>query len=394
MRVVALWIAGCSSAFHIGKIPAALPTLSSDLQLSLFGSGSIVSLFSVLVAISGSLIGLFASKLNYRNAALLGLLLASSASIAGTYTSTYLALVFTRSLEGLGWILVAVSVPMLMIAVSEARHRPFVLGLWGAFFPAGASFALWVSPWILATSDWRTLWLYAGLGSGLGALLIYAATMHPAATPQIQRTSSKNKFASSWKLPVTQIVSQPAIGCLLVCFFVYSAQFASITAFLPILLLENPDVTMHQAAMLGALVMLSNVIGSVFSGILLSMGFPRQHIIVFALCVMLVLTIAVFSEQTSPLVKVTAAAGFSAVSGLIPGTLFAAAPQMVSQMSMVGIVNGLLLQAAGLGQFFGPLILTGMVELQGSWSVGMVFTALACVIGILSMRVFTRVYSK
>jgi len=169
VRVGALFLAGCSSAFHIGKVPAALPVLSAEMDLSLLESSFIVSVFSVLVSIFGLLIGFFATWITYKRAALLGLVVASIASVVGANTNTLAMLLVSRSLEGLGWILAAVSIPALMVAASELKHRPVVLGLWGAFLPTGAATFLLLSPWILSLLDWKSLWLLAGCGSGVGA---------------------------------------------------------------------------------------------------------------------------------------------------------------------------------------------------------------------------------
>lgn len=387
-----LFLAGSSSAIHIGKVPAALPALSADLELSLLGSGSIVSLFSVLVGILGSLVGLAAANLAYRNAAIIGLLLASVASITGAFATSYFQLIVSRAAEGFGWILVAVSVPTLMVTVSAFRHRPLVLGLWGAFFPTGAAFALWLSPWILETSSWRGLWICAGIATGIGALLIYLTTRSLSSTNQSADAQRRNEPKWYWLDLVYRLSRKPALICLLICFCIYSAQFAAVTGFLPTVLLQDDQLSLRNAAWLSALVMLANVVGNVLSGVLLSTGIQRQRIIVFALTMMMLLGSAFFVQQIPLSIKVAAAVGFTAIAGLIPGTLFATAPLMVPQLSMVGVVNGLLLQAAGLGQFIGPIALAGLVEFAGSWSSGMLFIAVASGIGIIAMSVFKRVF--
>src|SRR6185312_16512564 len=49
--------AGIAAAFQVGKAPVALPQLRATLGLSLVGAGWVVSMFSVLGALAGAMIG-------------------------------------------------------------------------------------------------------------------------------------------------------------------------------------------------------------------------------------------------------------------------------------------------------------------------------------------------
>ena len=60
-----LYLAGCTTALQIGKIPVAVPLLQDIWQLSLTQTGLVISLHSILTASCGLMIGLIARRLGY-----------------------------------------------------------------------------------------------------------------------------------------------------------------------------------------------------------------------------------------------------------------------------------------------------------------------------------------
>lgn len=382
-----MFVAGCSSAFHIGKVPVALPGLSTDLGLTLVSASWVVSLFSVLVALFGLLISLFASKLKFRNAAFIGLCIATVASFSGAYATSLAMLLLTRVFEGLGWMLAAVSIPSLLISVSHPKHRYIVLGLWGAFIPVGVAVSMLIAPGILLRADWRGLWFLASAATAIGALLIYFAGNGLRFGPGIQTGIVKPKKQHLTIESALAVVLQRAPLSAFGCFLVYSAQFLAVVSFLPILLLEKNSITIQDAAFLSALIVLANGMGNVLSGFLLSAGVSRFHLLRCALISMMVFSVCVFIDQISLPLRIASAFGFTALAGLIPGTLFATAPLLVRDITHVSIINGLILQAAGLGQFLGPIVVANLVEFSRSWTATLVFIAAACIFGLFCVRV-------
>ncbi|HKW52479.1 MAG TPA: hypothetical protein VJO12_02225, partial [Stellaceae bacterium] len=81
--VWALIAAGVVAAFQIGKAPVALPVLRAELGLGLVGAGWVVSMFNVLGALAGALVGAAGDQIGHRRAVLAGLVLSGAASALG-----------------------------------------------------------------------------------------------------------------------------------------------------------------------------------------------------------------------------------------------------------------------------------------------------------------------
>lgn len=377
------FIAGCTAAFHVGKIPTALPELIVQLNLNLVGASLIVAMFSILSACLGLLVGIYAVAA-CRGAALTGFLLTGVASLVGTSSGDLSFLLLTRAAEGLGWILVAVAMPVLLANVSSQRDRPLVMGIWGAFMPVGITSALLLSPTVLDAGGWRLLWQFSGIASLVACISVALVSRAVVLPPQV-RLKRKDIVNTIWR---------PAPFLMFGCFLTYSALFMAVTSFLPTLLLDRYPITLASTALWAAIVVAANGVGNVAAGWLLRRGYTASTLLIVSMCLMGLFTAALYSGLLSLRLTVFSAIVFTAVGGLVPGTLFASAQRIVSTPVLAGVVIGFILQAAGLGQLIGPPLMTTMVELMDSWVAAAAYTTSVSLFGLVCALFLIRVPMK
>jgi len=152
----------------------------------------------------------------------------------------------------------------------------------------------------------------------------------------------------------------------LVCFGVYSFLFLGCTAFLPLQLVEESGLQFSAAVYWAALVMIFNAVGNIASGWLINRGFSRSGLIVFASLTSGLLAFVIFAVP-EPGIRIAAAILLTAISGLIPGTLFSSAPLISSSAAGVGVIVGFMLTGTGIGQLAGPFVVSRVVEWAGTW---------------------------
>src|SRR5450631_3577452 len=99
-RICLLVLAGVVAAMQIGKVPAALALLRADLGVGLVGSAWILSMFSAVGALCGSLAGLLADRFGSRRVTIASLLVMALASAAGGCAHGAPLLLVSRAAEG------------------------------------------------------------------------------------------------------------------------------------------------------------------------------------------------------------------------------------------------------------------------------------------------------
>lgn len=164
---------------------------------------------------------------------------------------------------------------------------------------------------------------------------------------------------------------------LFALFALYSLMTFTLSSFLPILL-----VALGTAGVLSALITLSNVIGNLAAGHMLSRGVGRGRLVITAATLMGAAGLWIFLSQSGDLLTFTSCVLFSAIGGLIPATLISTVPMLSPSPAPAPMAMGLLMQGSNLGQLIGPVAVGTAIEVYG-WTSGAAFIgigALACIL--------------
>lgn len=380
-RIWAIFITGVAAAFLVGKAPAALPVLREELGLTLFEAGLVVSMFSMVAAVTGLMFGALSDRFGQLRLTVAGLAVAAAAGVAGAQVHSSEWLIASRVAEGVGFFMMSVSLPGLIIRLADDRTRQTAMGLWGAYLPLGAGLVLLAGGVIIAALGWRGLWLAISATYLLClAAIIWAAPEQDApATP-----AGAGRIAT--------VLRTPGAVMLAVVFGCYSGQYLAVTSFVPLILVERAGWQLAPAAAVGALVMVANTSGNVASGFLLDRGWQRRSLILLAAAMMASGAVIVMSEALSVVVRIAGAVLFSSFGGMIPGSLFAGVPRNAPSPAHVSTVNGLMLQGVAIGQLIGPAATTFLVGLGGGawgWSLFYLLpmAALTALAGIVLGRI-------
>ncbi len=364
VRVFALFMAGVAVSFLIGKAPAALTALRTEFSLSLFQAGLVVSIYTMIAGVAGLFCGMLADRIGQRRVALAGMALAACASLAGAAAETPALLLATRAFEGLGFFLTVVSVPALMLRGTAARDRQMAMSLWSAYMPLGMGFMLFAGGALLDTLGWRGVWLLNGALIALVAIIVLAAAA-PLSPPADTAPRLPPRRAISEVCRRGPLLLAAIFGC-------YAAQFLIVTAFVPLILVEEAQWSVAAAGAAGAFVIAANIIGCLAAGPLLDRGGSRVVIIASAAIIMAACAVIVMNSAPPVALRLGAAALLSAVGGLIPGVLFSAVPVHAPSPRHIASVNGLMLQGVAFGQLAGPAIAAFVVGMTGNWSASLV----------------------
>jgi DHA1 family inner membrane transport protein len=355
VRIGVLVLAGVVAAMQIGKVPPALSLLRADLGVGLIASGWILSMFSALGALFGSLAGVFADRFGSRHVTVASLLVMALASAVGGTTHSALLLLISRAVEGSGFVVTVVAVPTLLVAATVERDRHFVPALWGAYMPVGIAIAMATSPLILATLGWRPLWEFnAALLAGLALGVVWSNS----------RARALDVHSQIGGILRASLL-QPGALLLAATFACYTFQFLSVLGFLPTILQEHGS-SARAAGALTALAVLANAFGNLSAGWLLTRGVAPRLLIASATIAMAAAELIVFSPWFSSSLQYLAAVAFSAIGGLVPASIFTAIPR-VAPAEARSTTMGIVVQASHIGQLIGPPTVAAVAAAMGGW---------------------------
>ncbi len=356
--VVLATLAGAIGSMQIGKAPPAIPELRVELALGLVAAGWIASIFNATSAALGATAGIFADRFGHRHAAVGGLVVLAFGGVLGGLAPSGNTLLAARFLEGIGFLVIVVACPSLIVRVCAPRHVRLAIGIWASYMPAGMATMMLLSPLLLSTFGWRGLWL-ANAALALAAALAFWIMTRGLRLPAAGRRS--------WA-DVRQSLTLPGPRLLAGCFTCYAIQFFALMSWLPTFLVEELGAPLARAALLTALVVAVNMTGNWLGGWLLHRGVARWVLLASVAGTLGFLAIGVFSGPLPAVAKVACAFVFSALGGMLPTACLAGAPAHAPSPAQVGAVNGIIVQGSNVGSLFGPPALAASVAYIGSWS--------------------------
>jgi nitrate/nitrite transporter NarK len=367
-----LIFAGVISALQVGKAAIAVPVLQRELALTLVAASWIVGAYGVLGAAAGLPAGILSSLVSARATLIAGLLVAGIASVAGAFAESGAVLIATRVLEGCGSLAASLAVPRLLRAVTAPKDLAPVLALFAAHLPFGSVVMMLLGAQALSLG-WQTLWL------GNGAIVLAYAVV--VARMRIDEAPAAHPAATSVLGNIGAVLGSPGPVLLALAFGVYTFQYLALSGLLPALLVDRLGLSIAAAGTLSAIAVAANAVGNMSAGALVRLGVPVWSILAVAFAFVGLATLGIFLEGAPiALVAVLAAASLG-LTGLIPGSIYAAAPRIAPTSAMLAIALGLINQASNLGNLAGPAAMAVTVQSLG-WSGAPLLFAVVAVTGV------------
>ncbi len=384
--------AGVCAALHVGKLPPALPVLQDALGITLVQAGFLLSAVQVASMTLGLAVGLSADSLGLRRSMLVGLALLSVASISGGFVADASGLLFLRALEGLGFLLVVMPAPALIRRTVDASQLSGRMGWWGTYMPTGSALALLLGPWVIAGLNWSAWWWLLGAvaASAWVAVWLCVTDVQPSAP-------AHNAANDAWPKRLALTLKSPGPWLVALTFAVYSSQWLAVVGFLPTVYAEL-GLAAGTAGMLSACVALANVSGNIMSGRLLQRGWPAQRLLVVGFACMTLGAVGAYAtwqgQGLPTALRFACVVMFSAVGGLIPGTLFSCALRLAPSEGTVSTTVGYMQQLSALGQFAGPPLVAWVAASAGGWQWTWAVTATLSLAGAVLAHFIGRALHK
>ncbi|MEN9419556.1 MAG: hypothetical protein RI988_3176 [Pseudomonadota bacterium] len=416
----AVFAAGVCAALHVGKLAPAVGALQLELGLTLVQAGVLLGLVQGAGMTVGLLVGAWCDGMGARRAMTAGLLLQGAASLAGAFAQGAAPLLALRAVEGLGFLMVVLPAPGVLRALTPPRRLSGMLGRWGAFMPVAVALALLAGPLVIEGAGWRAWWGVLAAVSGVMALVLRMVVRSAAAPAVAAATepgpagpSAGDRAAAGGGEPDASQASQAsqaglaglrALGSrvattlrsggpwlVALTFAVYSAQWLAVVGFLPTMVARS-GLSPWVIGLVAAGVSAANILGNAASGQLMQRGVPAPVLLAVGFSAMALGAVFGFAPVLEPgsAGRLVALAVFSAVGGLIPGTLFALAVDFAPGRSTVSSTVGWMQQWSAAGQVLGPPAVAWVASAAGGWERTWVATGACCAAGLMLAAVIAR----
>jgi len=381
-------LAGVAAALHVGKLPPAIPALQQALGLSLLQAAFLLSMVQGAGMCAGVAFGALADSLGLRRSMLIGLAVLAVASVLGGASEHVALLLALRAVEGFGFLLTVLPAPGLVRRLVPPERTSLMLGVWGAYMPLATASALLIGPLWIGAFGWRSWWWLLGGASAATALWLARAVPESLAAvpPSVQPQPH-------WSSRLRATLSSRGPWLTATSFAVYSGQWLAVIGFLPSIYTQA-GISGAATGVLTAGAAAVNMIGNIGSGRLLHRGAKPTTLLVCGFVAMALATVLAFAgahgEGTHPVLRYVAVLAFSAIGGVIPGTLFALAVRVAPSEHTLSTTVGWMQQWSAFGQFIGPPLVAWVAGVAGGWHFTWLVTGACSLIGLALAALIAR----
>ncbi|WP_336962908.1 CynX/NimT family MFS transporter [Sphingobium aquiterrae] len=370
--IIGLYLIGVLAAAQLAKFSALAPILRQSYGLTLAQVALLISLLEVGGALFGFVSGLGVARIGARRFLLTGLVILAATSAVEGLAAHALPLFLARAAEGIGYVLVVIAAPTLIIAIAHERQRAAALAVWSTFVPVG-----------IALGSALTGLLVGGVGAS-GTILLWGGVACAA-------------LLFAWQLPIggggqRAAIRMPLAGAWLatLAFGFYTMFVCALMMLLPSFLVEKTGASVADAGVIAGLVSLAALPATTIAILAMRRGTLEGRALYAVLIACLVVTAAlsplVFARGSVPGAGATVPGLLAfltvTLSGISSPLVFARLPILAGAASpddpRIAVATGLLTQFGAGGALIGPP-LGGLVVSCWGW------TALGGVIALLAL---------
>jgi predicted MFS family arabinose efflux permease len=254
--------------------------------------------------------------------------------------------------------------------------------------PTGTALALLAGPWVIGALGWQALWGALAVAAGaMAAWVMFSVPADNQATAAPLTPHATSHTDSAWPERLRLTLSTPGPWLVALAFAMYSSQWLAVIGFLPSVYAQA-GLAGPWVGVMTALVCAANIVGNVGAGHLLHRGLTTRQLLHAGFVSMAVAAFLAFNPLTEglPVLRYVAVVLFSAMGGLVPGTLFSLAVRVAPSERTVSTTVGWMQQCSSTGQFLGPPLVAWVAAQTGGWHWTWLVTGAASLVGLLLVR--------
>ena len=369
-----VYLATVSSGIMMNKVSPSIPILLAVFGINLSQAGLLMSVYALTAVLLAIPAGILINKIGHRTTAVLALLFLIIGSVVGAVSDSFALLLISRMLEGVGSALIVVLGPALIAMWFPPENSGTPVGIWSTATPVGGFIALTFIPSIIGSFGWKSVW-WAAAGVTVIALLFFVVFFKTLPGGVEIQESKAEQAANLKKLYANKSIW--LAGLVIMCF---TLVLVPLVTYYPTFLTEHKGFDLGLAGFMVGLISLATIPFSPLAGWLSDLIGSRRKVVIVGFLIMLPLFATLFSVSGWLIALYMILIGVGVAS--IPTPLFAAVPDLMGDVRMVGFGMAVLTIGLNLGTVISAPIFGALVDSVGWDTAAHIFAPFA-VVGIL-----------
>ena len=372
--LIVVYVASIVAAFDQFKIPPLMPVLMERFRIDLTQAGLLMSSIALIGLVLALPTGILLQRLGSKAMIIFALGSMTLGAVMGALSASFIFLLISRVLEGIGIGLIGVAAPATIAMWFPPEKQGTPMGVWATWVPVGTIAAYNLAPILTPSWGWQAVW-WIGAGSALLMIVFSALFITPPPTSKRAVTASPAAFH------LREALLNRNIWLLALAFACFNLSLIAIGTYYPTFLNQVRGYSLAQAAFISSLTTMMVLFSAPAAGWLSDRIGSRRLVFSLPFLVVAVLLIFPFRVTGWQIVAIMVAQGI--IVGAIPTAIFAAAAEVMRKPEWAGLGLAVVLIGQNLGQLLGPILFGQIVQSSG-WLMAGYMMIPFCLIGFIS----------
>ena len=359
--LILVYLASVIAAFDQFKIPPLIPVLMQTFQIDLTQAGLLMSIIAMIGLVLALPAGIVLQKLGSRFTIVISLGLMTAGAAVGALSQTYVFLLLSRVLEGMGLGLVGVAAPATIAMWFPPEKQGTPMGIWATWVPVGSVAAYNLAPLLAPSLGWGAVWW---IGAGLALVMMIFSGLLITQPPRSEPAGSPRREAASMR----EALANRDIWLLALEFACFNLALVSIGTYYPTFLNQVRGYPLAQAAFISSITTILVLFSAPAAGLLSDRIGSRRLMLSIPFLIVAVSLIFPFRVTGWQILAVLAAQGI--IVGAIPTATFSAVSEVMRKPEWAGLGLSVVLIGQNLGQLLGPILFGEIVQRAGWLAAG------------------------
>jgi MFS family permease len=366
-----LMFSGMMAALNQFKLPTIMTNVASLFNMPMAQAAWMMSIFTFVGIFLALPSGNLAQKYGAKTMLVLAAGFVALGSIVGSMASSGGMMIFSRGLEGIGFIFVTVCGPMAIAKYVEPSKIGSAMGIWAVWVCLGQVIANNLTPPLFAATGLRGVWLiYAILALAMGVAVMVLI--------KAQQGSAADAGGAVSGIKTSEAFKNKNLWYLCISYGLWNLVLLSILVFAPTFLIKS-GVNVQVAAFATSIPMLLALISSPVFGKLSDKIGSRKKLYLIAVLALGVGAVMMFISTGVVMYLGAIICGLLGLGA--PAMALSSMGEVVAKPELVGTGMGLIMLFQNAGMFLGSMLMPYFLQMTGgSWAIaGMILLPIALV---------------
>ena len=374
MILSVVYLASVIAAFNQFKIPPLMPVLMQAYQIDLTQAGLLMSIIAMIGLVLALPTGIILQRLGSKATIFIALGLMTSGAVFGALSGSFVSLLMSRILEGIGIGLIGVAAPATIAMWFPPERQGTPMGIWATWVPVGSVAAYNLAPVLAPTLGWGAVWW---IGAGIALLMMILSGFLITQPPALESARSPAQETPGLR----EVLSNSSIWLLALEFACFNLALVGVATYYPTFLNQVRGYPLGEAAFVSSITTILVLFSAPAAGWLSDRIGSRRLLLSLPFLAVAVSLIFPFRVTGWQIIAVMAVQGL--LVGAIPTATFAAAPEVMRKPAWAGLGLAVVLIGQNLGQLLGPILFGAIVERSGWMTAGYLMIPF-CLMGFIS----------